>query len=317
MLQLRKIIITTLVFGSSVVFSGSTTRLVGIIDSSIPDKKISSWDFGVQALYLKPDIDTINIRGIAVSNDGSKSYRNYDPPYNLGFKAEGTYHISKDHDISINGYHFAKTTKRTFVAITGNEGDFLSASSGTIQPNWTAINLEVGQHIRSSNTNSSMRIHVGIQYARIIVDEIAFVVLDDVSPTPNSKQINRTYNGIGPRFGIDLAHDWNNGFGIYGNVATALLTGTRSSTTEYIPNIFSARDTTATVIVPELETKLGVRYAHAVGPTHMIFDAGWMWISYVNATFNDNYNLVLNSASELSSASFGLQGPFIGFKWTV
>lgn len=123
-----------------------------------------------------------------------------------------------------------------------------------------------------------------------------------------------TYNGLGPRFGVDLRHHWQNGLHVYGNIAAAVLAGTGkySKTFTYDVGTVKVQNASSTLVVPEIDTKVGVTYIHALQKGQVVLDIGWMLFDYWN---------VLNTAdvaniSEVETTNFAAQGPYFGIKWT-
>jgi len=274
-----------------------------------------TFDFAAQALYLQPDLDEANYRGIARLATNTNQYMSFNPSYAWGFEIEGAYRFNNDYDLDLNWYHVKKNNWRSFGSIVGNEGNELSTANGTIEPGWNAVNLEFGQRIFFHETNL-LRIHAGLQYAYLSINEVAHVVVADLGNIPSKKQIELTYSGLGPRMGADLSHGWNNGFSIYSHLATAMLTGSRTTTTDYIqippiPN----RIVSTTNIVPEIELKLGANYTYVLKQGSASVDIGWMWFNYFKALYVDNFNINTNSVLEHTSTSFAMQGPYVGIKW--
>lgn len=321
MLNLKKTAVAVLAFGSSAVFAGSMGPVCSAVNVTVPCES-TAWDFGAKALYMKAQSST---------NSGFSPILNSDvvdhaPNYNWGFQIEGSYHFNTGNDLNINWYHINKSSSATlgaqaatsFVAPTnlgGTETTTLNSASLSLDPKWDAVNFEFGQHVDFGD-NKAIRFHGGAQYARLSddVDSTSNVTYTQTSPSATltnfvqSSDYHHTYNGFGPRLGMDMSYDWGNGLGLYANGATAILAGTRSHSVTYTDsNNSTARNysLSRTAIVPAVDAKLGATYTYAMAQGDLTLDAGWMFVNYFNVTSN----------VEGDVSDFGLQGPFIGLKW--
>lgn len=316
MLNLKKTAVAVLAFGSSAVFAGSMGPVCSAVNVTVPCEA-TAWDFGAKALYLKPSVNADSGFSPVVS-DASVDHA---PNYNWGFQIEGSYHFNTGNDLNINWYHVSKSTSRTFAAtpltafnygvLGGATTSTFKGGSSTVDPKWDAVNFEFGQHVDFGD-NKAIRFHGGAQYARLAnsVTRNAGSFLtsgtDSISYS-HSSTYNPTYNGFGPRLGMDMSYDWGNGLGIYANGATAILAGTRSFSATYSDSLSNSVGASGsrTVIVPAVDAKLGATYTYAMAQGDLTLDAGWMWVNY----FNVHANI------EGDNNDFGLQGPFIGLKW--
>lgn len=321
MLNLKKTAVAVLALSSSAVFAGSMGPVCSAVNVTVPCES-SAWEVGARALYFKaqtgdntgynPIVDTTSILSHA-------------PNYNWGFQIEGAYHFSTGNDININWYHLSNSTDKTisaqtssFVGPTGYSTT-TTVNSGALDmhPKWDSVNMEFGQHVDFGD-NKAIRFHGGAQYARVAdkidstsnITHTATGALAALSFTglQQTQDYHHTYNGFGPRVGMDMSYDWGNGLGIYANGATSLLAGTRSYSLSYSNSVGGAQyfSESRTAIVPELDAKLGVSYTYAMAQGDLTLDAAWMWINYFNVRTNVAGNV----------DDFALQGPMFGLKWT-
>ncbi len=325
MLNLKKTAVAVLALGSSAVFAGSMGPVCSAVNVTVPCEA-TAWDFGAKALYLKPS-STNNVGFSRVNDlgfDDASIANDHTAGYNWGFQIEGSYHFNTGNDLNINWYHLSKSESHTF----GEQPAFAFKKSATvsvsslekgaelsIDPKWDAVNFEFGQHVDFGD-NKAIRFHGGAQYARlantvnassgvlttITTNGVATSVSESTATT-----YNPTYNGFGPRLGMDMSYDWGNGLGLYANGATAILAGTRSFQATWSDDLGNSigGSRSSTVIVPAIDAKLGATYTYAMAQGDLTLDAGWMWVNY----FNVHANL------EGDNNDFGLQGPFIGLKW--
>ena len=318
MLNLKKTAVAVLVLGSGAVFAGSMGPVCSSVNVTIPCES-TSWMVGGDALYLQPlsssqsDVMGYNTNGAA---------QNFSNKYDWGFKLEVAYNYGTGSDTNLNWYHLANTSTRS--ATTINAYDYLNENGsmnldntvGTVSPKWDAVNLEFGQHV-DFGENKSIRFHGGVQYVRAAnAFTLNSVKIEDPTDVVYATS-NPTYNGFGPRLGADMNYDWGNGIGIYANGAGGLLAGTTKLSTSLDSSQAGGQVTQAHVfslsrsmLVPELEAKLGIKYDYAMAQGDLTFDAGWMWINYFNAQTSR-----LSSVFDTADADFGLQGVYFGMKW--
>lgn len=313
MLNLKKTAVAVLAFGSSAVFAGTMGPVCTPGNVTVPCEA-TAWDFGVQALYLQPVYDAdLGYVGHSTTNNNT-NYRDHDPKWGWGFKLEGSYHFSTGNDIDVNWYHLSKSHNRSFISDTVNHGDDRNVNFYA-KPQWDAVNFEFGQHVDFGDFKD-IRFHGGAQYARIKTGMSKAIY--DLATTPatllgtDSQQM--TFNGFGPRTGMDMAYNWGNGFATYANAAATLLIGTSKFSHSDIDaadstNTFADRGS-KTAMVPELEAKLGATYTFAMANGDLTLDAGYMWLNYFNAQHGINFN-----STSISESDFALNGPFLGLKW--
>jgi len=318
MLNLKKTAVAVLAFGSSAVFAGSMGPVCSAVNVTVPCEA-TAWDFGAKALYLKPQVGTNSGYSPVVSTD----VVDHAPNYNWGFQIEGSYHFNTGNDLNINWYHLSKSSQAflgaqpasTFAFPTGVATTELTAASLSTDPKWDAVNIEFGQHVDFGD-NKAIRFHGGAQYARLAnktttssISTFRGTLVGDATGYAQTTTYSPTYNGFGPRLGMDMSYDWGNGLGIYANGATAILAGTRSFTATYADNLGNAassfNNNSRTAIVPAVDAKLGATYTYAMAQGDLTLDAGWMWTNYFNVRANVNGDV----------SDFGLQGPFVGLKW--
>jgi len=178
---------------------------------------------------------------------------------------------------------------------------------------WNMVNLEFGQQI-DLGVLKNIRLHGGGTYARL---SSTFSYHGNIATKYNSPgfavfNFNPTYNGFGPRVGVDLMyalpHEWN----VYAKMATAILAGSSNYSnryTNFTNGVYGTNTGSTMVIVPEIDGKIGLSYGHTTTYGDVVFDAGWLWINYFNiepsATYTPN-----------NRNDFGLQGLYFGLKWT-
>ena len=111
-----------------------------------------------------------------------------------------------------------------------------------------------------------------------------------------------------------MTHKFFNHLGAEGNFATALLTASQHSNTDFMPNAFANRFLSSTIVVPELEAKLGLNYVSFLHNSYVEGQIGWMWLHYFKGSVYDNYNLSSDALLGPSSNGFSVQGLYFGLQ---
>lgn len=351
MLNLKKTAVAVLALGSSAVFAGTMGPVCAPGNVTIPCER-TMWEVGADALYLQPVYSTEGFNPAIIGGSTAGAYTAQLPSANWGwgFMIEGAYHYGMGNDVNINWYHVNNATN---VGITqqvyynvntaGGAAAYVPQSGNdSIHPEWDAVNVEFGQHVDFGDMKN-IRLHGGVEYARVATGS-SFLTRGVSAGNDFYGYNNSTFNGFGPRGGVDMNYDLGNGFSAYGNGAGGIYVGTGSFNT-----LVSRQDNAATpatqparvnytlngsqtTLVPELEAKLGLMYHYnmasmgALPPSELVLDVGWMWVNYFNAQFVGNADRSYAAAGTLNDtnivsrgnatqSNFGEQGLNFGLKW--
>ena len=316
-LNLTKISTLVLLLGSGSAMAGSMGPVCSAVNVTVPCES-TGWDIGAKALYLKPAVNPRSGYGPYVAADVDVA-----PNYNWGFQVEGSYHFSTGQDLNINWYHVNNSRSGALGVTTlpgttltnpqtgSHTSTTLTGGTSSIDPKWDAVNFEFGHHTDFGD-NKAIRFHGGAQYARVENTRNhtvnALLVTNGVStPYTHTSIYNPTYNGFGPRVGMDMSYHLNNGLGIYANGAIALLVGSRAYNYTYtdLTGNIEGFNGSNTAVVPALDAKLGITYDYAMAQGTLTLDAGWMWVDYVSAHTNTSG----------TNFDVSLQGLEFGLKW--
>lgn len=264
-----------------------------------------AWDFGIQALYLKPSFTSgfayLEDTRVAPNTDRRNPLKQN---WGWGFKVEGSYHFCPDSDVDLNWYHYKNSSGGTFVYQTNPTADHY-----TFTPEWNAVNLEFGQAIHF-NQIKNLRLHGGLQYAQLKTTYHA----EGTDPIKGhgTKLETMQYNGVGPRIGMDLSVgliknvDLSAYFG--GDIAILVGHSNFHFNETFFP--YTTSGSRPTVVVPEMGLKIGAKYDYAMCGGHLLFDVGYLLVNYFNA-------LDLRSDFVASESNFALNGLYAGIKWGV
>jgi len=336
MLKLKKTMAALLALGSCSVFAGTMgpTCLAGNVTVPCENK---GWEVGGQALYLQPIYSMAGSSPMAVFGDNDNfGYTRYpQPSWAWGFMVDGAYHWGMGKDITLSWYHVNHATvlaNQPFQdALNGAPKPVLNMNL-SLHPEWDAANAEFGRRI-DLDQQSNLRFFAGVQYARIVNQSNGYIAKGDNQVISNNTylKVNSNFNGFGPRGGLDLNYDLPYGFTAYAKGAGGLLVGSAGFTNDRLGLLggagFSANTGSRTMLVPELEGKLGFQYHHQMttwvkqqSPSELTLDAGWMWVNYFEAQmFGTNESgrsaSIAPNRVDVSQTSFALQGLYFGLNW--
>jgi hypothetical protein len=302
------------------VFAGAMGS-VCVSNATVPCIE-NMWNFGIQALYIQPVFGG-DLAALGATTDIGLNTTTIERKlrWGVGYMLEGSYHFRASNDATLNWYHFSEKSKQiNTISYVFNDFsptiDVLNNAENRTQPKWDAVNFELAQHVDFGKF-TSLRLHAGVQYARINTSEIEtdfLMFLPDLFSDISGVTINRTMNGFGPRLGLDTSYTLAHAFSIESKVAAAILVGLgkyhatvsdmySSPISSTIIHNYSA---SRTAIVPELELKLGANYTYAAASGNLIFNAGYMWINY----FNAQQSYAIGTQSD-----FSLNGIYAGLIW--
>ena len=127
---------------------------------------------------------------------------------------------------------------------------------------------------------------------------------------------NADFNGGGPAIGMDYSVDLARGFSVTANAASSIL----YSSTRYAEGYIFAPtglirfigNQSRKAIVPSLEAKIGLGYAHPCAQGVLNLEGGFQTLNYFSV-FESRGNVGFNIHPH--DTNFGLYGPYFGAKW--
>jgi hypothetical protein len=185
--------------------------------------------------------------------------------------------------------------------------------------------LTIGQRIQ-------LHPFIGVRYAHIDVQNSFKDTLEPFPITGDGFEggnetggLGTTFNGIGPRIGSDAGIILGKGFSIRGRLGLSALIGSDNSNYSYVSTFLYSpsstqvsntqvvnRDTQSkTMVVPELDGRLGLNYKHSLNSTMDLgVEAGWQATNYFQVIEDPVLNYPGGTPAHDKYSDFGLQGPY-------
>lgn len=306
--MLKKIFSSALALSTYAVFAGT----MGDVSSG------SQWQIGGHALYLEALLGnysyTVNYTQDIASEYIGRDNIVYSPQWGWGFDLEASYLFNQQNDVKASWAHYGHQNNYTYgrqYVVAADTPSIARTVHSTMSPNWNWVNVEFGQSLQF-NEHSKTRLFAGVEYTRIAFSKLVdIVMIDDTFRTINQAL---SFNGFGPRVGLDLTYSFFKSFGIYGVSGFGLPIGNQSfNNTINTTSLSIYHHIANTGAVPEIDFKLGAQYHHALSQGTLTADVGWMWINYFNSTL---YSQPLSSTLRTPQyANFSLTGLYFGLKW--
>ncbi|MCP0914772.1 MULTISPECIES: Lpg1974 family pore-forming outer membrane protein [Legionella] len=309
--MLRKLTLALLgLTASSLVSAGTAGSVVGCTaDNVTVPCPLAGWDIGIQALYLKPILT-----GERVYFPLGTSFREAENDWGWGFALEGSYHFNTGNNLNISWLHYDVSTDAG--AFTGGTPFGVANYNLNILNRFDQVNLVMGQHVDFGLVKNA-QFYGGLQYASIRNDHNhAYTLPAAAIPAGVTaiSEFNRSdFNGVGPVIGINYAYDVASGFSLTANTESSILYGTTRvdrglvfSPGSVVP---ASRYGSRKTVVPSVEAKLGLNYAHTLAQGMFNLSGGYQIVNYFNA-------LTMTSlGGDTLNSDFGLYGPYLGINW--
>jgi len=306
--MLQRILGMALGFATSgIVAAGTMGPVCAPGDVTVPCEA-NAWSLGVQALYLQPLNDSS--RAYVVS---SNTTYEKDAKWGWGYALDGAYHFGTGNDLAASWMHYDVTSQLgNYIGVTpvGVTGYSLSQKNM-----FDKVDLVLGQHVDFGLLKNA-RFYGGLQYANIRSSDSRSYQVPPVALglgiTGVSSHDNSKYYGVGPVIGIDYSYDLPHGLSMTATTAGSILAGTSRNSTgfAYAPTGLVPTSTYMhkKSIVPGLEAKLGLNYAHAMAQGVLNIFGGYQALNYFNA-------LPVLTGTQNTDSDFGLYGPYFGLSW--
>jgi len=324
MLNLNKTAVAVLVaLGSSVVSAGTMGPVCTASPVTVPCEHCG-WDAGIAALWLNPVVgadfayETNHIFPLATATpfvDWTEFNRNR---WQWAFDLHGSYHFGCGTWVNVEWYHMGHNNNGNH---NHNGGLLIAADPGISgipftaerTHRWDAVNLDVHQRI-DATCYKTLGFHGGFQWASIkLQDNYNYFPMPPATALPGAFDYrNHTFNGFGPRFGLDAnLKIWDCGLYVGGDLSAAVLVGTSkfnnnnhfvsAAGTFIVPPSFGSRN----ALVPEIDTNVKLGWAYEGEGCKYGVEAGYLWFNYFRALHNMDHQVGRET-------DWGAHGPFIG-----
>lgn len=341
MFKLQITVATMLALASGLAAANST---ICVRNTMLVPCDSKAWEIGVNGLYLQPSFGGNGLgytsygnyggadnQGNIVTNNGINYMHNVTPQWDMGFQLHGAYAFSAANDVNVDWFHFSENVNGHLPpgSLFSGSVDGFYAGALELSTRWDAVNVEAGQHINLSE-KKLIRIYAGVQVARVKNTFTNHPKLFTTTPPYFTSTDTLSFNGVGPRVGVDFAYAAMNGFSLYTKFAGSLLVGdTKQAIAGYrdVTNahygliIFGIPNYTYTynnVVVPEVEAKLGVSYNHQFTNGNLGLDLGYLWMNYIHAISSyTGVGIVASSVGVPDTSNFNLNGMYFGMKWSM
>lgn len=282
------------------------------------------WDLGIQALYLQSVYSATK----AYQHTQNDYYHGINNQWDSGYRLTGAYHFNTGNDLSMNWMHFSSLTNQ------GNlTGSIPSPFGGMVlnqafnlagEDRLDQVNILLGQLV-DFGLIDKMRFFGGLQYAHLQTNvtnyfSTVFTKLNPADPdlafTSVNQFDNTEFKGLGPIIGIDYALDISRELSVTAHSSGSILYGTSRYSNGYVGAPFglvvSSLYGKTRVIVPGLDTKLGMNYAYSLMQGVLNFEGGYQALNYFNIIQTQT---LADISSPITTSYYGLYGPYFGLKY--
>jgi hypothetical protein len=322
-LDMKKLSLALALLGLS-----STAAYAGGIDYQEPEES-GVFMIGLEALYVRPHgsdfVYALQYKTDNANNVYGRSLQ-VDPDYQFGYHVDVAYAMPGDGpDISLGYTHLRTDDHENKGAINSSNfatvggAGFGTAGSGVVRAksdyDYIDVDFLLGKEFVLQN-----RYHfhpfAGVRYADIDSKDRAVYTYE--GNVVGSADIRNTFDGVGPRAGVDVAMEIANGFSFVARAAGSVIIGNfdwkytvansgASAIAGAVSNTFKNSD--EHLIAPEADYRLGVNYTHEFSPdTSFGLELGWTAVQY--------FDVKDKSAARITStvgnmSDWGFQGPYL------
>ena len=283
-----------------------------------------AWELGAEALYMRPIYSAQKSLQFVPSlpvGTVSSEVADVRDKWSWGFRVMGSFYFNTGNDVTVNWTHLnSKADFNNMVAplaiptgsIAEVPADYVSRDQ------FDQANIVLGQHVDVS-VRKKMRFFGGMQYANIQSNATNFLnypLIPVLFGSTVSVFDNTDFKGIGPVAGIDYSYALFNGLSVTANGTGSLLVGTSRYHEGFVVDdlnaIYAQVYARKKSIVPSLEAKLGLSYAHDFWQGTVNIDAGYQVINYFNALATQEFQ---QPNAPVHAVNYGLFGPYFGLKY--
>ncbi|WP_428414008.1 Lpg1974 family pore-forming outer membrane protein, partial [Legionella sp.] len=241
--------------------------------------------------------------------------------WSWGFRVMGAFYFNTGNDVTVNWTHLnSKADFNNLVAPLAIPPSTVVQVPGNYESRdqFDQANIVLGQHVDVS-ARKQMRFFGGLQYANIQSNATNYLntpLIRRLFASTISVFDNTDFKGIGPVAGIDYSYALFKGLSVTANGTGSILVGTSryhegfviDNRHAIIQDVYARKK----AIVPSLEAKLGLNYAHDFWEGTINIDAGYQALNYFNALATQAFQL---PNAPVHAVNYGLFGPYFGLKY--
>lgn len=357
-----KLFLATLCFisSASVLADGYKGEAPPLVPVTIPNFN-GGFEFTLGAIYMQPtssNLTYFNVRststvtGTPIATFETSNDYAIDPGYDWGFVVGLGYVIPNTaNDVRLDWMYFHNDYNDSTLAAgtvgptsdfdvlfwpSGDDagsGDMAFNASAKVQYDFDAVDLTFGQYV-NIGPRLQTRLFAGLRYMRLNDDltlnytEASFDSTTTTSTTQvQSGELNSSFNGLGPLFGVRADYYIGAGFGVSGAFDTALLVGEVSlagnQTNLTLTDITGTTTTTVSsedlnwdnnnVVAPGFDAKFGLNYKYQFNNGTLIgLELGYQVTKYIDVVEQlDRGSDVSPDRFDTDVTNFGLNGPYL------
>lgn len=363
MKKYTKLFLATLCFISSapVLADGYKGEAPPLVPVTIPNFN-GGFEFTLGAIYMQPTSSNLTYLGVnqATSIVGTPSITtsswsdsSVDPNYDWGFVVGlGYVFPNTANDVKLDWMYFhnnfsdsedvlgsavvGSSTSAVFFpegSTSLSSAEILNAS-GKVEYDFDAVDLTFGQYI-NIGPRLQTRLFAGLRYMRLNDDlDTSYTVITPVGGNvlvegieTLTGELDSSFNGLGPLFGVKADYYLGMGFGISGTFDTALLVGQLSLTGNQLDVVETVSGSTfdvtsrisrdfnwdsQNVVSPGFDGKFGLNYKYQFNNgTLLALELGYQVTKYIDVVEEMDRGGSSATRYDTDVTNFGLNGPYL------
>lgn len=284
----------------------------------------SLWSFGITGLWAAPTNDDFQYAQTLNEATPISEYfdKNIEGDHQAGIILDATYYFQNsgsDAKVALTHIDMDTVNNPSLYGLAvidpfGVSSGLANSAYVEVDNDINALDLVFGETI---SVGKRLRLHpfAGVRYADIENDSFAqYYQVTTMDNRLGSGRITSSYNGIGPRAGMDISASLIRDLSLVGSIATSILIGNLDTTvTElvYLENPVVYNNTDVRYVNPEFDAQLGVNYRYIFNSANSIdLTLGYQIVNYFNA-IDSNFIDVSTPNNVNQCSNVGYQGPYL------
>lgn len=328
-MRLKAIIIGLGILGlSASIFASAGATPTGVTLVSGNDSGV----FSVSASAIYAYSNTGYYQYASLNGQQQQANKSLEPDSTWGGQFGLSYlFANSDYDLNFSYFVLNQSNSNTLTSATGTN---LMGTNGAGP--FSSVDAHMSQVFDNTTLTLGRNLHVGTALTLHPYMGLAYGIVDVngsgdfYAPLPHSDRTffvgenkgKSSFNGLGPRFGLDATAQLNQHFSVVGGMGFDLLVGDLSEKTQVIPNpvldsTVTQNNQDYTTVVPELDAKLGLNYNVNLSSTmNLDTQVGFQAADYFGAeSFNSNDAFYVNSQNAVTNASY--YGPYLSLRLNI